>query len=327
MIDDEIKKRLIALLSKADKVHDELMNGYKKRLISLYKKSLDEIKKKIAAMYEKYGEKVTYSDMQSYNRLAVLEKEIALQLKELTGENIKLTTDSIKESFVESFYRTGYGFEKGLGVKMGFGQLNPAVINAAVLNPLDSIKWPERLKDHINQYNRAIRQEITQGLIEGKGYAKIAKGITEKTSIMATKAFVIARTESGRAQSAARTLAFDKSEAAAERLGVKTTRIWIATLDERTRDTHRSMDKQEAHKNANGKLVFTLPGGAETEGPRLSGIASEDINCRCTTSLIIEELTHKIRRDNINKSLFKDMSYDEWATEKGIRLRRNPNKN
>ncbi len=280
MTDDEIKKRIIALQSKADTAHEKLLNSYQRDIVSSYKKSLEEIKKKIAGIYEKFGDNVTYSDMQSYNRLAVLEKEISLQLKELTGENIKLTTESIKECFAESYYRTGYSFESGLGIKVGFGQLNPTVISAVVLNSLDSIKWPNRIKDHIaNKYNNAIRQEITQGLIEGKGYAKIAQAITKRTEITASRALIIARTESGRAQSTGRVLAYSKAEVAAERLGIKTTRIWVSTLDQRTRDTHRSMDMQEAHENADGKLVFTLPGGAETEGPRLSGIAAEDINC------------------------------------------------
>ncbi len=327
MTDDEIKKRILTLQSKADAVHEEMLNGYEKRLISSYKKSLEKIKKKVAEMYEKFGDKVTYQEMQSYNRLAVLEREIAVQLKELTGENIKLITDSIKNSFAESYYRTGYSLENGLGVKLGFGQLNPIVINAAILNPLDRIKWPDRMKDHIlNKLSNEIKQEITSGLIEGKGYAKIAKAITERTSITASKALVIARTESGRAQSTARILAFDKSEAASKRLGIKTSRKWIATLDARTRDTHRSMDGQLAHKNADGKLVFTLPSGAETEGPRLSGIPGEDINCRCTTALEIVGFSHKFRRDNIDKSSIKNITYNEWAAEKGIPPRKKPTK-
>lgn len=319
MTNDEIRKRIIALQSKADAVHENLINSYQRRIVSTYKKSLEEIKKKIAAMYEKYGDGVTYQDMQPYNWLAAMEKEIALQLKDLAGENIKITMESIKDSFAESYYRNAYGFENGIGIKMGFGQLNPNVISSAVLNPLDTVKWPNRIKDHVaNKYNNAIRQEITQGLIEGKGYAKIAQNITKRAEVTASRALVIARTESGRAQSTARVLAYEKAEAAAERLRIKTTRIWVATFDQRTRDTHRSMDGQVA--NEKGK--FILPSGAETDGPRLSGIPEEDINCRCTSRMEIKGIPHKVRRDNIENSLVKNMTYDEWAAEKGIPLRK-----
>jgi len=78
------------------------------------------------------------------------------------------------------------------------------------------------------------------------------------------------------------------------------------------------MDGQEA--NEKGK--FILPSGVETDGPRLRGIAAEDINCRCTTRMGIKNIPNKVRRDNIDKSLVQNMSYDEWAAEKGIRLRK-----
>jgi uncharacterized protein with gpF-like domain len=278
-----INQKLSALLNNADKAVDRSIGIYEKQIIHAYRNALEAIKKKIADMYEDYGEKVTYDEMNAYNRLAVLEGKIAEQLRELTGENIKLTRKSIKESFTESYYRTGEAMETGFNVKLGFGQLNPNVISAAILNPLDRIKWPDRLKDHVNKLNQSIQEEISQGLIEGKGYAKIARGITKRTKICNHKAITIARTESGRAQSSARVLAFEKSESAANRLGVKTTRVWVATNDGRTRDSHASMDGQEA--NEKGK--FVLLSGVETDGPRLSGIAKEDINCRCTTSLKI----------------------------------------
>lgn len=276
-----INQKLSALLNNADKAVDRSIGIYEKQIIHSYRNALEAIKKKIADMYEDYGEKVTYGEMNAYNRLAVLEGKIAEQLRELTGENIKLTRKSIKESFTESYYRTGEAMETGFNVKLGFGQLNPDVISAAILNPLDRIKWPDRLKDHVNKLNQSIQEEISQGLIEGKGYAKITRGITNRTKICNHKAITIARTESGRAQSSARILAFEKSESAAKRLGIKTARVWVATNDGRTRDSHAEMDGQEA--NEKGK--FVLPSGVETDGPRLSGIAKEDINCRCSSSL------------------------------------------
>ena len=155
MTNEEIKKRISLLQSKADKVSGKIIRDYEKQLILAYKNSLEEIKKQIAGIYEKYGDEVTYGQMQTYNRLATLEKDIALQLKELTNENIKIITKVIKENFIESYYRTGYAIEVGSTIKMGFGQLNKKVIESAVLNPLDYIKWPDRLKENVinNQNN------------------------------------------------------------------------------------------------------------------------------------------------------------------------------
>ena len=311
-------KKILFLQGVVDQSHDNLIAGYERKIILSYKKALEENKKKIAAMYEKYGDKVSHADMTSYNRLAVLQKEIAIQLRDLTGENINTTISAIKDSFTNSYYRTAYSFESGLGIKLGFGQLNPDVISASVLNPLDSIKWTAREKDHISKLSNEISGEITQGLIQGKGYSQIAQGITKRTEIAVSKALTIARTEAGRAQSTARVLAYEKAEAAADRLGIKIARVWVSTLDIRTRDSHRSMDGQHADENG----MFTLPSGTKTPGPRLSGIAKEDINCRCTTRMEILDVPAKVRKDNIDKSIIKNMSYEEWASEKGIRLRK-----
>lgn len=314
---DNVKKRMLKLQKMTDKRVDRIISGYERQLAKAYKRALTNIKSQIAAMFEKYGEAVTYGDMVTYNRLVTLESQIAKQIQELTGEAIKITTQGIKDSFQASYYGTGYTIESTAGVKLGFGQLNPDVINAAVLNPMDAIKWGDRLKEHQARLYRQVREEITQGLITGEGYVKMATRISEKTGTTLSKCIRIARTEAGRAQSTARVLAFDKSEKAADSLGYSTDRIWISTLDGRTRDTHKDMDGQKAVMH-NGKKMFKLPSGVYAEAPRLSHIAAEDINCRCTTALTFDEMPVTKRRDNISKEEINYTTYNEWAKEKGI---------
>ena len=61
-----------------------------------------------------------------------------------TGQGLKrLTTGSIKANFSQQYYHVGYIMESPLNLRMGFTRLNPDVIRASVLNPLDAIKWPE----------------------------------------------------------------------------------------------------------------------------------------------------------------------------------------
>ena len=69
-------------------------------------------------------------------------------------------------------------------------------------------------------------------------------------------------------------------------LGMKIARVWVSTKDGRTRDSHKAMDGQEADKDG----FFHFPGGGQTAGPGLSGIAEEDIHCRCTVIMQIKKL-------------------------------------
>lgn len=311
---DEINKRLAELLKKADLSASKLIARQETELVKAYRRALAEIKKKIAAVYEKYGDDVQYSDLVSYNRLTNLEQQIADEIKKLTNENIKTTTKAIKDIYTEQFYRTGFAFEQSLGAKLGFGLLNPALTKASLFNPLDRITWPDRMKDHAQQFVKQIQSELTQGLIQGEGYGKIAKRITEKTGITASKVMRIVRTEGHRVQSAANQLSYDKTQAAADRLGLKTVKVWIATLDNRTRDSHGQMDGKEA----NDEGIFTLPSGATTEAPGMSGVAEEDINCRCTTMMQFKDFPPAFRRDNETKQVIEYKSFEDWKSKKGI---------
>ncbi len=311
----QINKKLAELLKEADTDAEKLLAQFEKELLKAYKKSLEEIKKLISKVFEKYGDQVGYEDLVIYNRLTNLEQQIAGEIKKLTNENIKTTKNILKSIYSEQFYRTGFALESSLGARLGFGLLDSKVIEASILNSLDRIKWPDRMKDHAQQFVNQIRSEITQGLIQGNGYGKIAKAITDRTGINAGKVLRIARTEGHRVQSAGSLLAYEKSQAAVDRLGLRTAKVWLATLDNRTRDSHREMDGKEANEDG----MFKLPSGVMTEGPGLSGIAEEDINCRCTTMMQFKDFPPKFRRDNETKQIIPYTTYEEWQKLKGIK--------
>ncbi len=284
---NKANERIAKLLNENDKSIEKAIISYEKEIISAYEEALKKIKSAIAAMYEKYGDDLTYSKMMQYNRLVNLEKQITEEIKQLTNKNIATTKSAIKDIFTMSFAGSADAVAEGMSINLNFGQLSKEQIDAVILNPYDRIKWTDRMKQHAQLYVNQIKNEIAQGLIQGHGYGKISKAITERTGIHAGKIARIVRTEAHRAQSAGRIIAFEKSEKAAERLGYQTKRIWVATHDERTRRSHRAMDGKPA-KEIDGKYMWVFPSGVKTFGPGLSGVAEEDINCRCTTRLEVD---------------------------------------
>lgn len=307
MSDKDLTRLIIRKLALADTYVEGLLKTADKRLLAEYKASLDAIRLELAKLYEKLGGNITRENALQYNRLSSLEAQIAAEIKRLNVVTRQIITGNLKDVFATNYYNTAFAFESSMSLKLGFGLLAADVIKASVLNPLDRITWIERAQGWNQDAYNKIRSAITQGLIKGEGYAKIGKAIKDRLDITAGRAVLIARTEGHRVQSVARLQAFEKTEAACERLGVEVLRIWTATLDAKTRPDHQDADGQAADENG----MYNI-NGITTEAPGLSGIPEFDINCRCTERTEVKGYESNIRKDNITKELIPNMTYKEW---------------
>ena len=154
-------------------------------------------------------------------------------------------------------------------------------------------KWEQYMKQYartdagsritsITQMTQAQIQRIVGGAVnratdEGLGAVETAKAIRDSLreqgeTINQWRALRIARTEVMTASNVG-------SLRGARDLGVPMNKIWIATLDDRTRDSHAAMNNVEVDINED----FKLPSGAVMDGPGdPAGGAEETINCRCS---------------------------------------------
>ena len=261
------------LLTQGDKVTDRMIADSEKQILQAYKKSLAEIRAQTALLYEKYAVDgaLSLADVSKYNRLANLEKGIATEVSRLTKTEQRLTTNAIKGVYQESFYRTAFGVEVTAQVALGFGMLNPKQVEAAVLNPLDRIGWPDRSRENARLATRQIKEQITRGIIQGKAYSEVAKAVTERANVAASRAIRIVQTEAHRSQVMGRLDSLEHAEAQ----GVEMMKVWSSALDSRTRDSHQAMDGQRVKMNED----FESPSGGRGPGPSMLGSAEEDINC------------------------------------------------
>lgn len=120
----------------------------------------------------------------------------------------------------------------------------------------------------------ALRDALDQGL----GVPKTAAAIKEVLgSSIASTPETIARTEAGAAIGAA-------DHAVAEELeerGIKVVRIWTATSDSRTRESHNDADGQQRPVDQ----PFDVGGASLMYPGDPAGEAEEVINCRCVVTL------------------------------------------
>lgn len=292
-------------------LNDKIFRKYRLSILRAYKKALDEIRLLLAELYERYGEDVTYQAMLKYNRLKSLEKQIEKILKDAGIKFKKENTSAIKETFENSYYKSGYAIESATKINFGFYALSQEKINAAILNPMDRITWIDRATEHGKKLNQFIREKIAQGLIQGKPYSETMREIKKSIDKTATQLIRVVQTETHRAQSMGNLAAYDKIQKTGESIGIEVQKMWQATLDNRTRDTHQELDGQVAGENG----LFEID-GYTAEAPGMFGVPELDINCRCSMNYVIDGLTPTKRRDNESDELIEYQNYKQWKENK-----------
>lgn len=164
---------------------------------------------------------------------------------------------------------------------------------------------------------KQITASVTSGILQGKSVYKIANDLQNRISDMnRTSAVRTARTAITSAQNAGRQDGFQ----AAIKMGIEMQKEWVATLDGRTRHSHRILD---------GKKVGyddKFPNGCRYPGDP-QGKPAEVYNCRCTMIAKVkdvrevEPVQRRVRDPKTGRNvLLKDMTYSEWerwAAERG----------
>jgi SPP1 gp7 family putative phage head morphogenesis protein len=292
------------------KVADKMTAKTEKAVVSAYKAGLDAIRNQLASVYQKYEQNgvLTFAEMAKYNRYSAMLEGMNKTLKDITGASGQEIKKLSANVYQESYYRTAYAIEKTVQTKLSYGLLNPKVIQAAVENPIAGLTLSESLKANRASIITSIKSNIIQGLMQGESYKTMADRVKTVLDNDAAKAMRIVRTEAGRAKSAG-TLA--SMEHGADR-GVKMKKMWVATQDERTRDTHAELDGQTVDMDED----FESTSGSTGPAPRMFGDPAEDINCRCECISVIEGYEPiDVGRQGEGDEY---QSYGEWADSKGI---------
>ena len=152
-------------------------------------------------------------------------------------------------------------------------------------------------------WQRGKIQSVTlQSILQGESIPKMAKRIA-KTMGETNKAATVryARTAMTGAQNAGRVDAYKRAEG----MGIELEQEWLATLDSRTRYSHRYMDGQHVKVGELFSNGCRFPG--DPDGP-----GYEVWNCRCTLVPMVKGVDQS---DAPRNSKLGSMSYDEWKDE------------
>ena len=243
-----------------------------------HKKVLDTLRRRLAKLYEMYeiDGQLTFDEMAKYNRLQKLDKEVEQMINELYKDNTKLIRGHLTGIAKETSLYTIEVVEGATQRKLK-GIVKELDVSKTINDEMAGLKWTERMGKHRNDVIWDIQKEIKQGLTQGDTYGTMAKRLKKELEISATKSNVIVRTESHRVHAQAKADSLDSIA----KHGVKMTKKWISSKDERVRSQHSEMDGVEIPYEDD----FTMPDGATGKAPGLIGEPQHDINCRCIMTI------------------------------------------
>ena len=296
-----------------DNYIDKLINQADKEIETLFAKRLKEIKQIIANMYEKYDRdepQVTWTEFNKYNRLNKELNRIGQMLSQDYREVAKAIKQSQQNVYIEKYMMSLFLYEVASQTSMNFDIPTTQTIQTAIEQPIEFIKLVPTLQKHRDDTLKRIRMHITQGIMSGEGYSKIAKALRDDLGMAKAQSVRVARTETGRALSQA---GLDSAMVAKDN-GLDMKKRWYATKDTRTRDTHRHLDGTSVDIEDN----FHSSGCVGPAPKLFVGVASakENINCRCKLLYYIDEdelpTTMRTKEDGV----IPFTNYREWEKNK-----------
>lgn len=293
-----------------DKYLDEMIEKAERQIDQLFARRMKEIKNQIAAMYDKYSRdgQLSYTELNKYNRFRKEMEYMAAEIHKDYRELLKMIKDLMKKQYVENYLRSAYLYEFEAQVKMGFTIPTVAVIAAALANPIEKLQLPNVLESARNEIVSNISIEIAQSLLAGEDYAKMAKRIENRVHFSRMKARRVARTEAHRVQVEGR---LQSAEKASKKADLK--KMWVSTLDTRTRIGHKKLDGKIVDRDGVFKSIY----GGAGKAPGHMHNAKDDINCRCSIIFLVNGQKPEIRRSRINGKnvVIPYTTYEEWEKQ------------
>ncbi|MGG2111922.1 phage minor head protein [Lysinibacillus pakistanensis] len=305
-----------------NQILDEMEKKAEKDIEVVFNKRLKAILAQMLEMHRKFGRngEASWTDVNKYNRFNQEMKLIAQQLNADYKAIIKLIRESEERLYIERYLMMAYLLQQSTDEEMGFKIPSVEMIQAALANPVEFLTLPKVFEAHRNDIIRRLNIEIAQSFQAGESYTDMAIRIENAMGWTRKKAILVARTEGGRIKSQV-DLAIEEQASKTARL----TKVWMSSLDTRVRKSHRMLDGQKADKDG-----YFHYGAWKSKAPRLWGVASMDIQCRCHTIYMVNGKLPEYRRgrDYMDDTYQKQLAarIDAYMTDLGLTYRQAFNK-
>lgn len=235
----------------------------------IYSVALDDVKREIVRLKAMES---TQSRIYQIEYQRALMSQLEAIITALNGKNYLTVMEYLSDVYEDGYWGVFYNLQgQGIPLIVPIPQDQIAMV---VLNTYGEVPLSERLWKNADDLKNRIRGELSRGIAQGMAYSDIARNLANQIDADYKKTLRIARTEGHRVGQAS---SYNASLVASEN-GADIVKQWDATFDSRTRPTHREADGQIRAINE----PFSV-GMASGQYPGGTGVAKEDINCRCVS--------------------------------------------
>lgn len=229
------------------------------------------------------------------SRLEELKYQIDKYLNKTYDDMYYRTTNLLRDSVSENYYKTIYNIQQYIGVEISFSKLDEKLIKDVLMYPWSGKNYSQRIwGTNRDKLKDTLEIEMTQMVIRGESSRYIAKRVSEIMYVSYKNALSLINTEHSYVMSQASAMAMKE-------VGVEKYEF-LATLDQRTSKVCQNLD---------GK-VFKL-------NERQVGVNASPMHPRCRSTEIpyfddIKSTSTRFARDKDNRAIevTSNMKYNEW---------------
>lgn len=308
------------------KESEKLLNQLEKDVHDVYAQATKEMTKKVDNYFAKYkaedekqrakyeqGE-ITKKEYTEWRQRKMLAGKQYVQMRDTLARDLtntdsiamKMVGDKMIDVYALNMNYETYNIEHETRLDTSFSLYNHDSVERLIkTNPaILPIPKPDKMLDY--KWNKQhIQSALTQGILQGESITKIAKRFQNVSGMDERAAIRNARTAMTGAQNGGR---LDAMERANEN-GVEVKKGWMATLDDRTRDSHVELDGEEREIDEEFSNGVMFPGDPEGE-------PAEVYNCRCRMIHVYPK--HPVDWSDLslrNTDKLGDMTYEEWKNK------------
>ena len=283
-------------MPKPDAAHlqtDKELAKLEKRIAKIYKEAADDLQKTIDDYFAKFAKRdekqralleageITEQEYKQWRlaqmgrgeRFKALQKRVAERYTKANQTAVSYVNDATPGIYSLNRNYSAYTIEKVAG-NVGFDLWDEQTVRRLIVDNPEVMPYypPEKaLKRGVDLAygKRQISASVTSSILQGKSIPGIAKDLqTRMPEMNKSSAIRTARTAVTGAQNAGRM----DSYVAAEKMGIKVRKEWLATLDGRTRHSHAMLDGEQVDNEKKFSNGCMFPG--DPNGP-----AAEVYNC------------------------------------------------
>lgn len=273
-----------------------------RELKKVYQQALKDCEKKIQELSARTDMENLQTIIYQKRYQEALKRQLEGVMTSLQSNSYSTVSDYLARCYQDGYIGAMYDLH-GQGIPIVTPIDQKAVTRAIQTDSKISTGLYTRLGEDVKSLKTSIRAELSRGIANGSSWNEVAGKLGKAfKNTPFSKAYNnsmrIVRTEGHRVQIRS---AMDAQRAAKDK-GADVVKQWDATLDDRTRETHRMLDGQIRELDEPFEV-----GGMRADAPGMFNNPAEDCNCRCA---LLQRAKWALDEDDL-KTLQKRAEYFE----------------